>query len=343
MTACQRCSVSRSLALCSNLLTLLFDRYTIRCDADPDALSSYILALLQRDQPMEALRDSCLSELEEFLGHETSHFVSGLFSLIADLSSEGHSVSSSHRKRHHDGSSRSRNAVYSSYDNKRHRHDERYRHHDHPRRQSDEYHRVNDDYGRSLLDVPPPSSRHFDDRRVPMPRHSHYNEYRSPVPSSSPYVSRIRPHSPVMNQMSPPPRSSSRWPANNNSGAATNGQAPSSSAPPEPELPHPERKQHGERHHQYDRGNDRSHHPRSPTNLMIANVPRELNNLSSLSAHFSRFGEIVNIQIKANVNRAFIQYRTHEQAKKALSCPEAVCNNRFIKVGLITCMWYGSC
>jgi len=37
------------------------------CDANPSPLSDYIIALLERDQPQDELKQSCIEKLEEFL------------------------------------------------------------------------------------------------------------------------------------------------------------------------------------------------------------------------------------------------------------------------------------
>eukprot|EP00474_Spongospora_subterranea_P008931 CRZ09389.1 hypothetical protein [Spongospora subterranea] len=340
----------------------LHDRLPKMCEADPEALSSYILALLQRDQSMDALRDSCLTELTEFLGGQTAQFVSGLFSLIADLASDARSSSipsSSTRKRHHDPSSRSGSrsaSVYSPgsashYSNdKRHRRDDRYSssYHNDQRRGSggsgngngssgpgnDGYRHIDDDYNQSYMDVRDgrPYASPYDDRQPLVPTRG-YNDYRTGGGGSGPQYGQRHRHesrsgAPMGNDMVQPqvggsqsrPRhgeqrqhpsqhSSNRNPSwNNNSAPSPRPEsAPSASAAP-------------------------TQQPRSPTNLFISNVPRDLNNLATLSAYFGRFGEIVNIQIKADANKAFIQFKTHSQAKAALGCPEAVCNNRFIKV-----------
>lgn len=42
-----------------------------RCDADPQVLSKYVLALLQNNPQKEGLHDVCISKLEEFLGDGT--------------------------------------------------------------------------------------------------------------------------------------------------------------------------------------------------------------------------------------------------------------------------------
>lgn len=37
------------------------------------------------------------------------------------------------------------------------------------------------------------------------------------------------------------------------------------------------------------------------TKLEVRKVPRELNNITKLNEHFSKFGTIVNIQVKCNI------------------------------------------
>merc|ERR1711957_994247 len=54
--------------------------------ADPSALANYIIALLERDQPAEESKQSCLEKLEEFLDKETKSFVDKLFQFMATTS-----------------------------------------------------------------------------------------------------------------------------------------------------------------------------------------------------------------------------------------------------------------
>jgi RNA-binding protein 26 len=41
---------------------------TVRCDADPEVLADYVLALLNHDAPEADLRKVFVSQLEDFLG-----------------------------------------------------------------------------------------------------------------------------------------------------------------------------------------------------------------------------------------------------------------------------------
>uniref|UniRef100_A0A8C0B9G8 RNA-binding protein 27 n=1 Tax=Buteo japonicus TaxID=224669 RepID=A0A8C0B9G8_9AVES len=70
------------------------------------------------------------------------------------------------------------------------------------------------------------------------------------------------------------------------------------------------------------------------TKLEVRKIPPELNNITQLNEHFSKFGTIVNIQVafQNDPEAALIQYLTNEEARKAISSTEAVLNNRFIRV-----------
>ncbi|KAL7844700.1 hypothetical protein SRHO_G00232390 [Serrasalmus rhombeus] len=70
------------------------------------------------------------------------------------------------------------------------------------------------------------------------------------------------------------------------------------------------------------------------TKLEVRKIPRELNNITKLNEHFSKFGTIVNIQVAfgGDPEAALIQYTANEEARRAISSTEAVLNNRFIRV-----------
>ncbi len=74
--------------------------------------------------------------------------------------------------------------------------------------------------------------------------------------------------------------------------------------------------------------------PRDPntSTLSIVNIPRELNTIEGLNSHFKKFGTVVNLQVQQRANRASVQMASHQEALAALRSPEAVLNNRFIKV-----------
>uniref|UniRef100_A0A3B5KQ95 RNA binding motif protein 26 n=1 Tax=Xiphophorus couchianus TaxID=32473 RepID=A0A3B5KQ95_9TELE len=68
--------------------------------------------------------------------------------------------------------------------------------------------------------------------------------------------------------------------------------------------------------------------------LLVRQIPPELNNISKLNEHFSKFGTIVNLQVayQNDPEGALIQFTSPEEAKRAMQSTEAVLNNRFIKV-----------
>ncbi|OWK51729.1 RNA-binding protein 27 isoform X1 [Lonchura striata] len=70
------------------------------------------------------------------------------------------------------------------------------------------------------------------------------------------------------------------------------------------------------------------------TKLEVRKIPPELNNITQLNEHFSKFGTIVNIQVafQNDPEAALIQYLNNDEARKAISSTEAVLSNRFIRV-----------
>ncbi|KAM9408799.1 RNA-binding protein 26 [Pholidichthys leucotaenia] len=70
------------------------------------------------------------------------------------------------------------------------------------------------------------------------------------------------------------------------------------------------------------------------TKLLVRQIPIELNNISKLNEHFSKFGTIVNLQVayQNDPEGALIQFASPDEAKSAMQSTEAVLNNRFIKV-----------
>jgi len=49
------------------LKTYLIRRLNSASEADPDTLSEYILALLRHDQPPEEVKQTCITQLSEFM------------------------------------------------------------------------------------------------------------------------------------------------------------------------------------------------------------------------------------------------------------------------------------
>ena len=54
-----------------------------RCDADPTALSKYVLALIKKDKAESELRDSMEQQMEVFLQDNTGTFIDSLFTTLS--------------------------------------------------------------------------------------------------------------------------------------------------------------------------------------------------------------------------------------------------------------------
>ncbi|XP_040893291.1 RNA-binding protein 26 isoform X2 [Toxotes jaculatrix] len=88
----------------------------------------------------------------------------------------------------------------------------------------------------------------------------------------------------------------------------------------------------------FNKPNHQGYHKRAPfspnTKLLVRQIPPELNNISKLNDHFSKFGTIVNLQVayQNDPEGALIQFASPDEAKRAMQSTEAVLNNRFIRV-----------
>lgn len=56
------------------------------CDADPEKLADYVIALLKHDKPEKELKNLCINQLEEFLRDETENFINQLFVALSNKS-----------------------------------------------------------------------------------------------------------------------------------------------------------------------------------------------------------------------------------------------------------------
>eukprot|EP00092_Neocalanus_flemingeri_P038304 GFUD01041698.1.p1 GENE.GFUD01041698.1~~GFUD01041698.1.p1 ORF type:complete len:849 (+),score=259.17 GFUD01041698.1:41-2587(+) len=68
--------------------------------------------------------------------------------------------------------------------------------------------------------------------------------------------------------------------------------------------------------------------------LAVRNIPTELNTITHLNGHFSRYGNLVNVQVQfeGDSGSALVTFSETEEANAAFNTSEAVMNNRFIKV-----------
>ncbi|PSS30365.1 Zinc finger CCCH domain-containing protein [Actinidia chinensis var. chinensis] len=82
---------------------------------------------------------------------------------------------------------------------------------------------------------------------------------------------------------------------------------------------------------------DIGHNIRKPSQkalrtLFINGIPQKDNKRDGLLSHFRKFGDVIDIYIPFNSERAFVQFSRREDAEAALKAPDAVMGNRFIKL-----------
>ncbi|XVE84011.1 hypothetical protein DITRI_Ditri16bG0134600 [Diplodiscus trichospermus] len=78
--------------------------------------------------------------------------------------------------------------------------------------------------------------------------------------------------------------------------------------------------------------NDRKPNQRALRTLFVNGIPLKSNKREALLSHFRKFGEVIDIYIPLNSERAFVQFSRREEAEAALKAPDAVMGNRFIKL-----------
>lgn len=80
--------------------------------------------------------------------------------------------------------------------------------------------------------------------------------------------------------------------------------------------------------------NIRLTNPDLNTCLAVRKIPRAMNKIEGLINHFSRFGNVVTIQVgfDGDPEGALVVFQSHHDALLAYRSTEAVLNNRFIRV-----------
>ncbi|KEH37852.1 RNA recognition motif [Medicago truncatula] len=66
--------------------------------------------------------------------------------------------------------------------------------------------------------------------------------------------------------------------------------------------------------------------------LFVNGIPHRSNRKEALLAHFKMLGEVINIYIPMNSERAFVQFSNREEAEASLRARDVVMGNRFIKL-----------
>ncbi|KAI8809230.1 hypothetical protein BJ742DRAFT_771363 [Cladochytrium replicatum] len=71
---------------------------------------------------------------------------------------------------------------------------------------------------------------------------------------------------------------------------------------------------------------------RNNNSLVVENIPPEFCRIDKINDFFKKFGVIVNISVQPLESRAIIQFTTNNEARAALSSPDPIFENRFVKV-----------
>lgn len=69
-----------------------------------------------------------------------------------------------------------------------------------------------------------------------------------------------------------------------------------------------------------------------PSTLVVENIPTEHCDISKVNEFFKKFGSITNISVQGHAHKAIIQFSTNAEAKAAYNSPDAIFDNRFVKV-----------
>lgn len=69
-----------------------------------------------------------------------------------------------------------------------------------------------------------------------------------------------------------------------------------------------------------------------PSTLVVENIPAEHCDISKVNEFFKKFGSITNISVQGHAHKAIIQFSTNAEAKAAYNSPDAIFDNRFVKV-----------
>ncbi|KAJ3306098.1 hypothetical protein HDV03_000332 [Kappamyces sp. JEL0829] len=300
------------------------------CDADPKVLSEYILALLKHDSPASELMGVCIESLAEFLGAgETEPFVHKLFQALesksfADQTQEAAAADGADQEmdienlQEHGSSRRDRD------DDRR---DSRYDRDRDYRRDTDDrdrrYGRRTDD--RDRYGDRPRRGRCFDfDGKPSGPltgvekgfclrgddcRYEHISRDRD-------HHSHRRDRSERSYDRSYDRRDADRRDDDRNYPSGRGGFS-----------------QRG-RGSRGGRGGfaRRIHSHGAQKVLVVENIPEESCNDTQVREYFSRFGELVNVSVNFPSKSALLEFSTSQEAKACHSSPEAIFNNRFVKV-----------
>ncbi|KAI7870676.1 hypothetical protein BDF14DRAFT_1504746 [Spinellus fusiger] len=74
------------------------------------------------------------------------------------------------------------------------------------------------------------------------------------------------------------------------------------------------------------------HHSKTGTTLVVENIPQEECQITKVHDFFQKFGTLTNISVQPHQQKAILQYGTRAEAEAAYHSPDAIFDNRFVKV-----------
>jgi hypothetical protein len=66
--------------------------------------------------------------------------------------------------------------------------------------------------------------------------------------------------------------------------------------------------------------------------LIVNQIPEENCNIAEVHEYFSRFGNLIDCQVKPEMASAKLEFENHQEAMACYSSPDVIFNNRFVKV-----------
>ncbi|KAI9032860.1 hypothetical protein CLU79DRAFT_830695 [Phycomyces nitens] len=79
-------------------------------------------------------------------------------------------------------------------------------------------------------------------------------------------------------------------------------------------------------------GYQQQHHSKTGTTLVVENIPPEECQITKVHDFFQKFGTLTNISVQPHQQKAILQYGTRAEAEAAYHSPDAIFDNRFVKV-----------
>ncbi|KAJ1756243.1 hypothetical protein IW139_000881 [Coemansia sp. RSA 353] len=318
--------------------TFLFNKIERECDADPAIMADYILVTLQNDMPASDLKQHCKTDLTEFFGDSTNVFVDTLFEALGRKEylpvkeTNGREdardiINKARRRSRSPGYERRQRSRSPGYERSRDRSRERERRA--PREQVDS----------ALLDGPLEQSRQQHSQQQQFMAQQQLMAQQQFMGQQQPFMGqqpmgqqqrRRRPCFEFLRKGSCQRGDTCTYAHVTAEQAQMMGmQVPPNmrgdNAPNAGFNPHMRPQQFGQQQF----GREANY---SSTAVYVTNIPDTSLDETHVREFFGRFGAVQNVRIDYNKHAATVEYGDANAQSQALSTPEAVFNNRFVRV-----------